>query len=45
VYPGHLYYSKPSPASPSLLLGYGSIQEENIEPRVKRLAELVRAVS
>ncbi len=28
VYPGHVYYSKPSPARPSLLLGYGSIQEK-----------------
>jgi GntR family transcriptional regulator/MocR family aminotransferase len=45
VYPGHVYYSKPSRPRPSLLLGYGAIQEENIEPGVKRLAELVRPVN
>jgi len=43
VYAGRIYHSKPERARPSLLLGYGSILDEDIPLGIRELAALVRA--
>ena len=43
IYPGHVYHSKPERARPSLLLGYGSILDEDITLGIRELAALARA--
>lgn len=41
-YGGSIYHAKPKAAPPSILLGYGCIQEKEIDGGVRRLADLVR---
>ena len=43
IYPGHVYHSKPEHARPSLLIGYGSILDEDIALGIRELAALTRA--
>jgi hypothetical protein len=41
--PGHVYHSKPEHARPSLLIGYGSILDEDIALGICELAALTCA--